>query len=69
MRAAHDLLHDYQHVIEDLTLVMGSKGVFDVEVDGSLLYSKKTIGRHAKEGEVLDLFRSKYAQDVAVYDR
>jgi predicted Rdx family selenoprotein len=69
VRAAHDLLHDYQHVIEDLTLVMGSKGVFDVEVDGSLLYSKKTIGRHAKEGEVLDLFRSKYAQDVAVYDR
>ena len=69
MRAVHDLLHDYQHVIAELTLVMGSKGVFDVEVDGSLLYSKKATGRHAKEGEVLDLFRSKYAQDVAVYDR
>ena len=69
MRAAHDLLHDYQHVIEDLTLVMGSKGVFDVEVDGSLLYSKKENGRHANEGEVLDLFRAQYAEDVAVYER
>ena len=69
MRAAHDLLHDYQHVIEDLTLVMGSKGVFDVEVDGTLLYSKKATGRHANAGEVLDLFRSQYAKDVAVYER
>ena len=68
MRAAHDLLHDYQHVIEDLTLVMGSKGVFDVEVDGSLLYSKKVTGRHAKDGEVLDLFRSEYGEGVAVYE-
>ena len=31
MSTASDLLHDYQHVIEDLTLVTGSKGVFDVD--------------------------------------
>ena len=68
MRAVHDLLHDYQHVIAELTLVMGSKGVFDVEVDGSLLYSKKATGRHAKEGEVLDLFRAEYAKDIPVYE-
>ena len=68
MRAAHDLVHDYQHVIEELTLVMGSKGIFDVEVDGSLLYSKKVTGRHAKEGEVLTLFREKYAAAVPVYE-
>ncbi len=69
MRAAHDLLHDYQHVIEELTLVTGSKGVFDVEVDGALLYSKRTTGRHAEPGEVLTLFREQIAPDVALYER
>ena len=68
MSAAHDLLHDYQHVIAELRFVMGSKGVFDVVVDGDLLYSKKATGRHAKPGEVLELFRAKYAQGVATYE-
>ena len=56
MRAAADLLTSYQHVIDDLTLVMGSKGVFDVVVDGTTIYSKHDTGRHANEGEVLDAF-------------
>jgi predicted Rdx family selenoprotein len=67
--AAHDLLHDYQHIISDLTLVTGSKGVFDVLVDDDLLYSKKETGRHANPGEVLELFRDRYAQGVEVYER
>jgi selenoprotein W-related protein len=67
--AAHDLLHDYQHVIDELTLVTGSKGVFDVEVDGALLYSKKQTGRHAEAGEVLRLFREKIVPGVDVYER
>ena len=62
-------MHDYQHVIADLTLVMGSKGVFDVEVDGELLYSKHQIGRHAEPGEVLALFRERIVPGVPVYDR
>lgn len=69
MSAAHDLLHDYQHVIGELTFVMGSKGVFDVEVDGELLYSKKQAGRHAKAGEVLELFCELIGPDTAVYER
>jgi selenoprotein W-related protein len=67
--AAADLLHDYQHVIDELSLVTGSKGVFDVEVDGTLLYSKHETGRHAKPGEVLRRFREQIAPDVPVYER
>ena len=67
MSAAQDLLFNYQHVIEDLTLVTGSKGVFDVVVDGEPMYSKKQTGRHAKPGEVLELFRTKYAKNVREY--
>lgn len=67
MSAANDLLSTYQHVIDELTLVTGSKGVFDVEVDGDMLYSKHVTGRHAEPGEVLALFRDRYAQDVTPY--
>lgn len=67
MSAASDLLSNYQHVIDTLTLVTGSKGVFDVEVDGALLYSKGATGRHANPGEVLELFRTTYAKDITRY--
>ena len=56
MSVTNDLLSNYQHVITDLRLVMGGSGVFDVTVDGELLYSKKQTGRHAEDGEVLALF-------------
>lgn len=69
MSAARDLLHDYQHIIADLALITGSKGVFDVIVDGEVLYSKHSTGRHAKPGEVLALFRARYGQGVEVYER
>jgi selenoprotein W-related protein len=69
VRTVGDLLHDYQHVIGELRVVTGSKGVFDVEVDGELLYSKKQTGRHAQEGEVLRLFRERYGAGVEVYER
>jgi selenoprotein W-related protein len=67
--AAQDLLHHYQHVIDDLTLVTGSSGVFDVEVDGVSIYSKKAVGRHAQPGEVLAIFRERIVPGVPEYER
>ena len=69
MRTVHDLLHDYQHVIADVTMITGSKGVFDVVVDGETLFSKRAIGRHAQPGEMLDLFRERIVAGVDVYER
>ena len=69
MSAARDLLHDYQHVIDELTFVTGAKGVFDVVVDGEMLYSKHATGRHAEPGEVLGLFRDRHADDIPIYER
>ena len=34
-------------------------GVFEVEVNGDLVFSKKTAGRHAEEGEILKLVWAK----------
>ena len=67
MSVASDLLFNYQQVIESLTFVTGSKGVFDVEVDGEMLFSKYAADRHAEPNEVLDLFVKRYATDVARY--
>jgi len=36
-------------------LIEASGGVFEVEVDGRRIFSKKALGRHAEPGEVLRL--------------
>ena len=67
MRATTDLLSNYQHVISSLTLVTGSKGIFDVLVDGEILYSKSETGRHAEPEEILHLFQDLIGPNVATY--
>ena len=67
MSAANDILSRYQHIVRSLTFNTGSKGVFDVTVDGNLIYSKAETGRHAEPGEVLTLFTQRYGQGVTPY--
>ena len=65
MGATRDLLANYQHIIADLRLVTGDKGVFDVVVDGKTMYSKGETGRHADDGEVLALFTELVGPEIA----
>ncbi len=67
MSTTRDLLTNYQHVIESLTLYTGDKGVFDVIVDGEILFSKHREGRYAEPGEVLELFAQRVGPDVPRY--
>lgn len=67
MSAVKDLLSNYQHLIDDLTIIGGTKGVFDVVVNDELLYSKGETGRHAEPGEVLERFTSLVGPDVPRY--
>ncbi|PYO60759.1 MAG: hypothetical protein DMD49_01275 [Gemmatimonadetes bacterium] len=41
----------------DVKLIESSGGVFEVEVDGRRVFSKKALGRHAQPGEVLKLIQ------------
>ncbi|PYP22010.1 MAG: hypothetical protein DMD53_03605 [Gemmatimonadetes bacterium] len=45
----------YPHA--DVKLIQSSGGVFEVEVDGRKIFSKKQHGRHAQPGEVLRLMQ------------
>jgi selenoprotein W-related protein len=51
------LFNDFGEQIDSLVLVPSSGGVFEVEVDGNLLYSKKATRRHATYEEVRDAIR------------
>jgi selenoprotein W-related protein len=54
---ADELLKNYEHVIETITLVPSEGGRFEVTVNGQLLYSKLATHRHAEPGEVLGLVK------------
>jgi selT/selW/selH-like putative selenoprotein len=41
----------------DVRLIPSSGGVFEVLVDGALVFSKKASRRHAEPGEVVGLMR------------
>jgi selenoprotein W-related protein len=53
------LLDQFESSIEGITLVPGGGGVFEVAVDGDLIFSKKALGRHAEIDEVLVSFKAK----------
>lgn len=56
-----ELLKEYEHTIEKITLVPSEGGRFEVTVNGQLLYSKLQAKRHAEPGEVLELVRKMVA--------
>ena len=56
MSTVEDLLINHQQVIEDVRLIPGGSGIFDVAVNGELIYSKHETGRQAENGEISALF-------------
>ena len=51
---ADELLKNFEPEIASLELIPSSGGVFEVLVNGSLVYSKKATGRHAATAEVVN---------------
>ena len=52
MRVAQEIMSEYQHQMVSLTLLPGDKGIFDVKVNGTLIYSKHAKGRFPEPGEI-----------------
>jgi len=50
---ADELISEHGDDLASITLVRGEKGMFEVTVDGSLIYSKRETKRHPEPGEIL----------------
>jgi selenoprotein W-related protein len=55
------LLEEFEHKIDSIRLIPGTGGVYEVDVDGTRVFSKKDLGRHADYDEVAEPIRSMLA--------
>jgi len=69
IRVADELMSKYQHIIDQITIIMGSGGIFNVQVNGQMLFSKHELKRHASEGEITQLFSEMVEPVVPVYSK
>ena len=53
------LLEEFEHDITNITLLPSRGGVFEVTVDGDLIYSKKATGVHAEYEDVAGPIRER----------
>jgi len=56
---ANEVLSRWAPIMRDVALETGTKGTFDVSLDGELIFSKSKAGRHAHAGEIAGLLEKK----------
>ena len=57
---AEELLLEFEPNIDTFTLVPSDGGRFEVNVNGTLVYSKLQTKRHVEQGEVVSLIRERF---------
>ncbi len=60
---AQELLTTFEAELGEVALVPGTGGVFDVLVDGELVYSRKQEGRFPESSELKQRVRDRIAPD------
>jgi selenoprotein W-related protein len=58
---AQELLTTFEHEVGEVALVPGTGGIFDVRVEGKLLFSRHQAGRFPQAKEVKQLVRDRIA--------
>jgi predicted Rdx family selenoprotein len=53
------ILEEWEREIALLEIVTGNGGIFDVHVDGELVFTKSMLGRYPQPDDVLPLLRGK----------
>ena len=59
MGLAAELLSRWAPIMRSVDLVTGSRGRFEITLDGEVVFSKKAARRFPKPGEVAELFEKK----------
>ena len=55
MSLVEEILKNYEHLVESLSLIPSDGGKFEVSVNGQLIYSKLDTKRHAEAGEIVNI--------------
>jgi selenoprotein W-related protein len=53
------ILEEWEHHVDAVELVTGTGGIFDVHVDGELVFTKSMLGRYPDPDDVVPLLREK----------
>ena len=60
---AQELLTTFENEIGEVALVPGTGGIFEVRVDGEVIFSRKQAGRFPESKELKQLVRDRIAPD------
>jgi selenoprotein W-related protein len=60
---AQELLVTFETELGEVALVPGTGGIFEVKLDGELIYSRKQAGRFPESKELKQLIRDRIAPD------
>ena len=53
------LLEEHEDEIASIEVVLGDGGIFDVHVDGALVFTKSMLGRYPDPDDVLPVVRER----------
>jgi len=56
---ADEILAAWAPVLRGVELQTGDRGRFEVSLDGELIFSKSSLGRHARKGEIVGILERK----------
>jgi len=59
-----ELLTGWAPIIKTVQMIPSSKGRFEVILDGDLIFSKASLGRHAKPGEIAAIVRERIGAEI-----
>lgn len=58
------LLAGWGAILESVEVIAGTGGIFDIHVDGELVFAKRMIGRYPEPDDVLPLIRARIGPEV-----
>jgi selenoprotein W-related protein len=58
-----EILKEFEWQIAEWAIIPSKGGVFEVTIDGELVFSKKQLGRHAEDGEIKKLIEAKLPKE------
>ena len=63
---AQELLTTFENELGEVALVPGTGGIFEVKVDGEVIFSRKQAGRFPESKELKQLVRDRVAPDKSL---